>query len=96
MAEEQSFLGTGWSFPPTFIKQNKGVGTISDVEDINSSLHILLSTRLGERVMQPEYGCNLDMMLWWKMPFWIMSPGLTWNKLMWILPGKMKAFCLLR
>ena len=63
MAEEQSFLGTGWSFPPTFIKQNKGMGTISDVEDINSSLHILLSTRLGERVMQPEYGCNLDMML---------------------------------
>ena len=63
MAEENSFLGTGWGFPPTFIKKNKGVETISDVEDINSSLHILLSTRLGERVMQPKYGCNLDMML---------------------------------
>jgi phage baseplate assembly protein W len=23
-------------------------------------LHILLTTRLGERVMQPTYGCNLD------------------------------------
>jgi phage baseplate assembly protein W len=33
---------------------------LSDEEDIQSSLHILLTTRLGERVMQPTYGCNLD------------------------------------
>lgn len=63
MAEKNTFLGTGWGFPPTFIKHNKGVKTITGIEDINSSLHILLSTRLGERVMQPEYGCNLDTML---------------------------------
>jgi phage baseplate assembly protein W len=31
--------------------------------DIQSSLEILLSTRIGERVMQPEYGCNTDNML---------------------------------
>ena len=36
---------------------------ISDEEDIESSLNILLSTRLGERVMVPEYGCNLDELL---------------------------------
>lgn len=29
-------------------------------EDIGQSLHILLSTSLGERVMQPKYGCNLS------------------------------------
>ena len=28
-------------------------------EDIEESLHILLSTSIGERVMQPLYGCNL-------------------------------------
>ena len=63
MAEQNAFLGTGWGFPPTFIKQNKGVETITGIEDIYSSLHILLSTRQGERVMQPKYGCNLDTML---------------------------------
>ncbi len=33
---------------------------LRDEEDIQSSLHVLLTTRLGERVMQPTYGCNLD------------------------------------
>ena len=28
--------------------------------DIESSLQILLSTALGERVMQPAYGCNMN------------------------------------
>jgi phage baseplate assembly protein W len=55
-----SFLGTGWSFPPSFNKNLKKVVMLSDEEDIQSSLHILLTTRLGERVMQPTYGCNLD------------------------------------
>jgi len=36
---------------------------LSDEDDINSSLEILLSTRQGERVMQHKYGCNLDEML---------------------------------
>ena len=56
----KSFLGTGWSFPPAFDKTANNVLMISDEEDIRSSLHILLTTRLGERVMQPTYGCNLD------------------------------------
>lgn len=56
----KSFLGTGWSFPPTFDHAAKGVKLLSDVEDINSSLEILLSTKLGERVMLPDYGCNLE------------------------------------
>lgn len=29
-------------------------------EDIEQSLKILLSTRLGERIMRPTYGCNLS------------------------------------
>ena len=33
---------------------------VSELEDICESLHILLSTRPGERIMRPEYGCNLD------------------------------------
>jgi len=56
----KSFLGTGWSFPPAFNKSEKQVKMISDEEDIQSSLEILLSTRQGERIMRPDYGCNLD------------------------------------
>lgn len=32
---------------------------VSDKDDIRQSLDILLTTSLGERVMQPTYGCNL-------------------------------------
>jgi phage baseplate assembly protein W len=59
MSQFNSFLGTGWSFPPSFDKESAGVRMVSDEEDINESLNILLSTSLGERVMQPKYGCNL-------------------------------------
>ena len=55
-----SFIGTGWSFPPEFDNESGSVEMVSGEEDINESLHILLSTSLGERVMQPEYGCNMD------------------------------------
>ena len=59
MADQPSFLGIGWGFPPTFKTERKGVVMVSDVEDICESLKILLHTRLGERVMQPTYGANL-------------------------------------
>ncbi|NML21660.1 GPW/gp25 family protein [Pseudoflavitalea sp. G-6-1-2] len=55
-----SFLGTGWAFPPEFSIEAGSVEMVSAVQDINQSLNILLSTSLGERVMQPKYGCNLQ------------------------------------
>lgn len=58
-----SFLGTGWSFPPRFEKRTNAIGLVSDENDIRESLIILLSTRPGERVMNPLYGCNLDDLL---------------------------------
>ncbi|MCE5204596.1 MAG: GPW/gp25 family protein [Porphyromonadaceae bacterium] len=61
--ENQSFLGRGWSFPPEFNKESKAVKMLEDEADIRSSLQILLSTRPGERVMVPGYGCNLDELL---------------------------------
>lgn len=57
---EKDFLGRGWGFPPTFNKTIKGVEMVENEDDINSSLEILFSTRIGERIMQPKYGCNLD------------------------------------
>ncbi|WP_179412975.1 GPW/gp25 family protein [Mucilaginibacter sp. E4BP6] len=60
MADElQSFLGTGWSFPPTFTKSTDMVQMVSNVQDIEQSLLIILSTIPGERLMRPEFGCDL-------------------------------------
>ena len=59
MQNDKAYLGTGWSFPPAFDKSIKTVEMVSAEKDISQSLEILLSTSLGERVMQPEYGCNL-------------------------------------
>ncbi|MGL4596305.1 MAG: GPW/gp25 family protein [Bacteroidia bacterium] len=54
------FLGTGWSFPPSFNPVSGDVVMTSSVEDIRASLEILLSTTIGERLMQPGYGCKLN------------------------------------
>ncbi len=57
------FLGRGWSFPPTFNRTTSGVEMLEGEADIVSSLQLLLSTAQGERVMLPQYGCNLDELL---------------------------------
>ena len=63
MSSKYPFLGTGWSFPPEFDKQTSSVKMLSDENDINSSLEILFSTSVGERIMQPKYGANLKNLL---------------------------------
>lgn len=74
----KSFLGTGWAFPIRFDKEapvsgaadqnalsaiDCGVGMVSEIEDIEQSLTILLTTRPGERAMRPDYGCSLEDLL---------------------------------
>ncbi|NET81640.1 MAG: GPW/gp25 family protein [Moorea sp. SIO1F2] len=63
MEENRSFLGTGWSFPPTFNRDTGTVEMVSDHEDIVQSLEIILSTRPAERIMQPDFGCELSQFL---------------------------------
>jgi uncharacterized protein len=58
-----SFLGTGWSFPPSFGPGGVDVEMVSDVEDVHQALQILMATRRGERPMQEGFGCNLDDLL---------------------------------
>lgn len=59
MAEEKSFLGKGWSFPPEFDSRKGELKMSENEQDIKESLQILLSTRVGERIIQPDYGCDL-------------------------------------
>jgi phage baseplate assembly protein W len=62
MNDLDAIIGTGWSFPPMFLSNGDLVMTTGEA-DINASLHILLSTTIGERIMQPQYGCNLKSFL---------------------------------
>lgn len=61
---EQLFLGTGWSFPPAFLRRSCTVAMVSAEVDVKESLWILLSTMKGERIMLPAYGCDI-----WRLVF---------------------------
>lgn len=51
----KAFLGAGWQFP--IVPDAAGRLTYSTAEtNIEQSLKILLLTRLGERVMRPDFG----------------------------------------
>ncbi len=63
MPADSDFLGRGWSFPPAFDNGSASVETASGVEDIHQSLGIIFTTALGERIMNPTFGCNLETML---------------------------------
>jgi uncharacterized protein len=61
------FLGRGWAFPPEFNRGMKTVVMSEGEEDIKQSLEILLSTKVGERMMHPDFGCNLERMMFEKL-----------------------------
>ncbi len=60
MAIEDPFIGIGWGFPPAFDKNAAGVAMSTGIRDIEESLRILFTTTLGERIMNPLFGCALD------------------------------------
>lgn len=55
---DPAFLGRGWAFPPG-LDTDGSVKMVAAATDIAESLRILMETRPGERVMHPDYGCNL-------------------------------------
>jgi phage baseplate assembly protein W len=63
VAGTDHIIGQGWSFPPQFDLSRARVNMTTGVEDINNSLFIIFTTALGERVMQPKFGCSLHSML---------------------------------
>ena len=54
------FLGKGWGFPVTFANQGRAVTMAEAEEDVRQSLDILLSTHVGERVLNPTFGWKRD------------------------------------
>lgn len=58
-------LGRGWAFPVA--REVPGaaspLASSADEASVREAIGIILSTRKGERVMRPGFGCNLDRLL---------------------------------
>ncbi len=58
----KSYLGNGLSFPLRVDARGQ-IALVSGNEDIEQSIRIILSTRPGERVMRPTFGCRAQELL---------------------------------
>lgn len=57
-------LGSGWSFPiARGGAPDGGFEMAWDERSVRQAIAIILSTRKGERAMRPDFGCNLDRLL---------------------------------
>ena len=58
----KSYLGNGLSFPLRVDARGQ-IALVSGNEDIEQSIRIILSTKPGERVMRPTFGCRAQELL---------------------------------
>jgi len=58
MDSEDTTLGSGWRFPIRLDGRGGGAPAAGE-EKIKQSIHIILSTAKGERVMRPDFGCDI-------------------------------------
>lgn len=54
----QEFLGVGWKFPLQQNAQNE-IAYSRYEENIQEAIWVILSTAPGERLMHPDFGCNI-------------------------------------
>lgn len=54
------FLGVGWKFPVEVDERTGRIKTSSYEEDVKEAIYIILMTKVGERMMQPEFGCRMS------------------------------------
>lgn len=59
MRDDKELLGTGWEFPPRFEMATKTTGMISGQEDVESSIRIIIQTKVGERVLRNQFGSEI-------------------------------------
>lgn len=53
-----NFLGRGWKYPVE-VDRAGGIAMSELDEAIRQSIHIILGTAPGERVMRPTFGCSI-------------------------------------
>lgn len=59
MSYDKSFLGTGFGFPLQVDGATGKIVQVSGEEDIKQAIYIILMTAKGERVMRPDFGCEI-------------------------------------
>lgn len=64
---ENSFLGSGWSFPVAFSAGYYQLNLSVYETNINESINVILSTKNGERCFEPQFGSGLQQFLFRKM-----------------------------
>jgi uncharacterized protein len=63
------FIGSGWGFPAA-ISRGGSVRLFNGTAELDASIRMILSTMPGERVMRPEFGCDI-----WALAFAPLTPG---------------------
>jgi phage baseplate assembly protein W len=56
------FLGAGFAFPFSVTPRGK-LGFARAEQRVEEAIYLILGTRLGERVMQPDFGCGVHDMV---------------------------------
>jgi hypothetical protein len=64
-------IGRGWAFPFD-VNARGGIATVDGDEEIRQAILMIVRTRLGGRVMRPEFGCRI-----WELLFAPNDAG-TW------------------
>lgn len=83
---EKEFLGRGLHFPVGIDPVTGRIRTSSYEESIKESIYLILMTRKGERVMQPEFGCGIQDYVFESMDYGTlskMSTSVTNALIMW-------------
>jgi len=56
------FLGKGWSFPVALANED-GIEISAGEKSIQEAIWIILATTPGERVMRPDFGCDIHRLI---------------------------------
>jgi phage baseplate assembly protein W len=56
-------VGTGWAWP-LGVGSGGGIRLLSGPDDVDSAIRLILSTRPGDRLMRPQFGCRI-----WELVF---------------------------
>jgi hypothetical protein len=57
------FLGSGWAFPPGVDARGR-IALARRERDIEEAIKIILLTPKGQRVMRPEFGCQIHSLIY--------------------------------
>jgi phage baseplate assembly protein W len=54
------FLGVGWKFPVEVDETTGRIKTVGYEDDVREAVYLIMMTKVGERMMQPDYGCRIS------------------------------------